>query len=167
LGIIFLVSGVFLGFADRLWLLGGFAGTNLVCAAIVVIALRNPNHPLLSHRFVKWLGVRSYGIYLYHMPIFFALEVFRAHHDLVNFFVVTFFRFSLSIAFAALSYQYLELPFLRYKSRRRKALQTIGDWQSGESGALIPTAATNGGVLANVVRTTKPDASNDTTSPGG
>jgi peptidoglycan/LPS O-acetylase OafA/YrhL len=167
LGVVFVGAGLFLSFSDRLWLEGGFVGTNLVCAAIVVIALRNPNHPVLSHRFVKWLGVRSYGIYLYHMPIFYALEYFRVPHDNVNFLVVSFFRFVISIAFSALAYQYLELPFLRYKSRRRKALQTIGDWQSGESGALIPTAATNGGVLANVVRTTKPDASNDTTSPGG
>ncbi|HTF19042.1 MAG TPA: acyltransferase [Chryseolinea sp.] len=172
LAVVFVSSGLFLSFSDRLWLEGGFVVTNLVCAAIVVITLRNPTHPVLSHRLVKWLGVRSYGIYLYHLPIFYALEIFRVHHDNVNFLVVSFFRFALSIAFAALSYQFLELPFLRYKSRRKKALTPIGqplepNWPLATHPGTLMTVIMNGTVETNGAVTTKSDAPKDTTSLGG
>ncbi|MGC3947393.1 MAG: acyltransferase [Chryseolinea sp.] len=120
LTLIFVSTGIFVRFTDKLWLGGGFIFTNIICACIVLITLRNPTHPILAHRWIKWLGVRSYGIYLYHMPIFYALETFRRPHDINNLVVVTFFRFALSIGFAALSYQYLELPFLKLKNRRKK-----------------------------------------------
>lgn len=119
--IVFVVSGLFISFQDQIWLGGGFVVTNAVCASIVIITLRNPNHPFLSHRWIRWIGVRSYGIYLYHMPIFFALEAFRKEHDIINFLIVSFFRFAISLGVAALSYRYLELPFLNYKNSRKKA----------------------------------------------
>lgn len=120
LAFIFVSTGIFVSFTDRLWLGGGFVLTNIVCAIIVLITLRNPTHPILAHSWIKWLGARSYGIYLYHMPIFYALESYRLPHDKINLLIVTFFRFAISIGFAALSYQYLELPFLRLKNRRKK-----------------------------------------------
>lgn len=123
LAVIFVSTGILLSFTDKFWLAGGFVLTNLVCAVVVLVTLRNPSHPILSHRWLKWLGVRSYGIYLYHLPIFYALELFRVADDHVNFVVVTMFRFGLSIAAAALSYRYLEMPFLRLKDRLRKRPQ--------------------------------------------
>lgn len=121
LAILFVSSGLFISFRDSFWLSGGYILTNALCAGIVIITLRNPKHPVLTHPWIKWIGVRSYGIYLYHMPIFYVTELFRVEHSHLNFILVSLLRFGLSIAAAALSYTYIELPFLRYKSNRRKA----------------------------------------------
>jgi peptidoglycan/LPS O-acetylase OafA/YrhL len=168
LSIVFVGSGLFISFQDHFWLGGGYVVTNALCALIVIITLRNPNHPFLTHPWIKWLGVRSYGIYLYHMPIFTALEVFRVEHSKLNFFVVLFFRFALSIAAAALSYQFIELPFLRYKNNRRKArnvapknVQFERNWQNNPAAAVVAVGAPNasGNQVAG-------DTSSDTTSVG-
>ncbi|MEJ1236574.1 acyltransferase [Chryseolinea sp. T2] len=141
LACIFVISGVVINFEDGSWLGGGFVLTNIVCALIVIIVLRNPTHPFLTHRWLKWLGVRSYGIFLYHMPIFYGMEYFRLKHDYVNLVIVTIIRFALSIGFAALSYQYLELPFLKLKNRRKKGqvVPPIGKpFEQVDSGSLMP-----------------------------
>src|SRR6266403_1507600 len=57
------------------WRNGGFVFTNLLCLAIVAIAAKNPNQSLLSSKFLRWIGRRSYGMYLYHFPIFIALGI--------------------------------------------------------------------------------------------
>jgi hypothetical protein len=58
-----------------------------------------------------WIGVRSYGIYLWHWPV---LVLTRAHHDgpfggpgLVTL------QVALTVGIAALSYRYVETPFRR------------------------------------------------------
>jgi peptidoglycan/LPS O-acetylase OafA/YrhL len=117
LALIYLISALTLKLVDPRWLSGGFVVTNILCASTVLLAIRNPNHPILTHKALIWIGRRSYGIYLYHMPIFMYLERFRLHDNMTNLVVVTFFRFALSIAFAALSYQYIERPILDYKNR--------------------------------------------------
>jgi peptidoglycan/LPS O-acetylase OafA/YrhL len=58
-----------------------------------------------------WIGVRSYGIYLWHWPV---LVLTRAHHD-VPFGgpgLVTL-QVALTVGIAALSYRYVETPFRR------------------------------------------------------
>lgn len=118
LALIFLISGLVVRVLDHpRWLSGGFILTNIVCVFTVLIAIRNPNHPILAHKALLWIGRRSYGIYLYHMPVFLYLERFRTLHDVKNLVVVTFFRFAISIAFAAFSYRYIEQPILEYKNR--------------------------------------------------
>src|SRR5437870_6565863 len=54
------------------WRNGGFIFTNLLCLSIVAIAAKTPNQPLLSSNILRWIGRRSYGIYLYHLPILHA-----------------------------------------------------------------------------------------------
>lgn len=100
-----------------LWLGGGFVLTNLICVWIVFIAIRNPNHKLLANQIIGWVGKRSYGIYLFHFPIFLALETFRTPQSMSNFLLVSLLRFGLSFGFAALSYALVERPILRLKSK--------------------------------------------------
>jgi peptidoglycan/LPS O-acetylase OafA/YrhL len=71
------------------WHNGGFILTNLLCLCIVGIAAENPNQPLLSSNILRWIGRRSYGIYLYHLPIFLALGILTREHSSVNYLLVT------------------------------------------------------------------------------
>lgn len=106
------------GMPERLfWGHGGFLLTHLLCAALVGVAATAPNQPLLSHYLLRWIGRRSYGIYVYHMPIFLALEALRKEHDTMNLILVTFLRFGLSILLAELSFRFIEQPVLQYKNR--------------------------------------------------
>jgi len=117
LGLIFMISAMTIKLVDARWLSGGFVLSNMLCAFTVLLTLRNPNHPILAHKVLVWLGKRSYGIYLYHMSIFIYMERFRVHHSFTNFVIVTFFRFAIAIAFAALSYEFIERPILEYKKK--------------------------------------------------
>jgi peptidoglycan/LPS O-acetylase OafA/YrhL len=99
------------------WRNGGFILTNLLCTFTVYVALRCRFHPLFSNRLLNWVGKRSYGIYVYHFPIFLVSEGLRQEHNLSNFLLVTACRFGLSVAFAALSFKYIEQPILKVKNR--------------------------------------------------
>ncbi len=71
----------------------------------------------LGARWLRWTGRRAYGLYLYHFPI---LSLFQHHLPIdlpragtaLGGVVVT-------VVVAAISYRYLELPFLRLKNRYR------------------------------------------------
>jgi peptidoglycan/LPS O-acetylase OafA/YrhL len=51
------------------------------------------------------------------MPIFMAMERFRVPHNTGNMVGVTLARWAVSIAVAALSYEFVEKPILHYKAR--------------------------------------------------
>lgn len=97
------------------WRNGGFVLTNILCSLTVLIAIEQPNHYLLSNKILKWLGKRSYGIYVYHFPVFLALEGIREPGNIINLLLVTSLRFIISVGLAALSYKYIEQPILKYK----------------------------------------------------
>jgi peptidoglycan/LPS O-acetylase OafA/YrhL/CubicO group peptidase (beta-lactamase class C family) len=90
---------------------GGFLLT-AVGTAIVIVAAIHPRARLvpaiLSWRTLRWIGLRSYGIYLWHWPIF---MVTRPYQD-VQFdgWPLLLLRFSLVLGLAALSYRFVELP---------------------------------------------------------
>ena len=75
---------------------------------------------ILSLRPLVWIGQRSYGIYLYHLPIFAALEPLRRRNDVKNLVLVTGLRIALAMVFAALSYQFLERPILAKRTAPRR-----------------------------------------------
>jgi peptidoglycan/LPS O-acetylase OafA/YrhL len=76
----------------------------------------------LAHRWIRWLGKVSYGLYMYHiLAIRLGQELFGrlpwfANKELWQ----TIFAFALNVAMAAVSYQLLERPFLRLKDRWTK-----------------------------------------------
>ncbi|HEX6225551.1 MAG TPA: acyltransferase [Chryseolinea sp.] len=113
----FIILGLTLSLYDPYWRYGGFIFTNLFCLSIVFLAIRNPNHPVFSNRALVWVGKRSYGIYVYHLPIFMALESLRVAHSMGNLVLVTGLRWVISLGVAALSYEFLEKPLLHYKRR--------------------------------------------------
>jgi peptidoglycan/LPS O-acetylase OafA/YrhL len=74
---------------------------------------------LLRNRALAWLGLISYGIFLWHQPL--AVQVGKAHHYGVlpqaRMAYITVATFVLAVACAAASYYLLERPILRYKER--------------------------------------------------
>lgn len=103
-----------LGDLDALLYRGGFLMVAVTTAAVLAVVA----HPssLLGRAFgltpLVWLGVRSYGIYLWHWPV---LMLTRANQD-VPFggpgLIVL--QIALMLGAAALSYHYVEQPFRRH-----------------------------------------------------
>ena len=87
-----------------------------VCLVIILYRLmgweETPLHRLLEFQPLVWIGRLSYGLYLWHFPIFEkvggwrALGVLRAPV-----------AFALTFSVATLSFYFVETPFLRLKSR--------------------------------------------------
>ncbi len=63
---------------------------------------------------VRWIGKRSYGIYLYHLPIVFALDAHR-NSTVPKAILVVF----LSMLLAGLSFRFVEAPILKKKDAYR------------------------------------------------
>ena len=121
------VAGVGIGAAVVMW--GqqmNTVGYLLVVAATVVVlaaVLTRPASRLsagLSHPAAVAIGRRSYGIYLYHWPIFLFLGVDTRPHILVM-------SFALSFAAAWVSFAVVEQPFLAMKRRWASAPATGPD----------------------------------------
>jgi len=75
---------------------------------------------LLQHRIPAWLGLISYGIFLWHFPILFALQKSRVAHwwPAQPYPVLLAATLAITIPCAALSYYLVERPLMRLKYRR-------------------------------------------------
>jgi peptidoglycan/LPS O-acetylase OafA/YrhL len=113
---------VFLGFVvDRTsiyshWMyFGGWAAVNLAIAFIlahIYVRERAVVPRVLAMSPLVWIGKRSYGIYLVHLPIFFALSPARTHLSMWPRFGL---RMAVTCAVAAAMFKWVETPFLRRK----------------------------------------------------
>ncbi|HET7822551.1 MAG TPA: acyltransferase family protein [Ornithinibacter sp.] len=103
-------------FADPMsWALyrGGFLWVGVLTAGVVAAAAVNGTGfaRALSVQPLRWVGQRSYGIYLWHWPIFMVL---RPGADLESRgWPVEVARFGLTLLAASLSYRYVEMPVRR------------------------------------------------------
>jgi len=92
----------------------GFFCVSLSAGVIILDILLNQHHRIymfLNGKLIVWIGMISYGLYLWHFPIF-KLWVYWGFHGLIaviSAFIVTF-------IISALSYYILERPILKYKS---------------------------------------------------
>ena len=96
--------------------MGGLLFIALVSAAMVAGATTEtgPFGRFLTAPAVAWTGKRSYGIYLWHIPIIIAVE--EQMRFLPQFMrAVT--ALALTVLVSALSYRWVERPFLRRKAR--------------------------------------------------
>jgi peptidoglycan/LPS O-acetylase OafA/YrhL len=106
-----------LRWTDTWWLRGGFLVTNAVSALIILGVLKNGFRFLFQNRIMIWMGKRSYGIYVYHVPIYMVMEDFRVAHNHSNLLFISILRIVLTLCVAELSYRFVEKPVLRYKKR--------------------------------------------------
>lgn len=95
--------------------LGGFT---LICAAsscLLLEAFLSPSKLFafaLENKLSVWLGRISYGIYIYHLPVYIWVSSFKRHWV-----VITGVQITLALTAAALSYYLIEKPCLRLKRR--------------------------------------------------
>ena len=101
---------------------GGFTLLAVAAAVLIASVTLVPTTPwarLLSLRPIRYLGSISYGLYLWHWPIFVFLD--SARTGLVGW-PLFLLRVGLSVGVAALSLHFLELPI------RRGALRGVRGW---------------------------------------
>jgi len=99
----------------------GFTLFAMLCAVAIVALLvtRGWANRVLSSVPLQYVGRRSYGLYLYHMPVFLALERFRVDEDPASMALVTVLRVAATFAVAEISYRTIEAWAARFKSRFR------------------------------------------------
>jgi len=119
---------------------GGFALVSLSAAAALACVVLVPSSPwarALSLRAVRYVGRISYGIYLWHWPLFVALDPARTHLGGLELFAL---RVAATLVVSVASYHLLEMPIRRGGLRR---------W-----GARVLTPASVGATAAVIVLTT-------------
>jgi peptidoglycan/LPS O-acetylase OafA/YrhL len=94
-------------------------GVSLVAAAVLATPGRGVVGRVLGNPLAAWLGLVSYGIYLWHVTVLQALEDlgFQRSLHFHPFIVVTLVTLALTCAIAALSWYLAERPLLRAGSR--------------------------------------------------
>ncbi len=85
--------------------------------AVPRLAVRDPLRRAFAHPVSRYVGRRSYGLYLYHYPIFRAAETYRHPGSLSNYLIVVTVEIALSLVATELSWRFIEQPMLRVKKR--------------------------------------------------
>jgi peptidoglycan/LPS O-acetylase OafA/YrhL len=99
-----------------------------ICWAIVLLAVLGGRHPftrMLQLRPVVWMGKISYGLYLWHMPVFVETMRHTRYRDLPHWLP---FAVAVIITFIAATFSYyvVERPFLRRKRPRGTVAPSTG-----------------------------------------
>jgi peptidoglycan/LPS O-acetylase OafA/YrhL len=85
-----------------------------LAAAMMIIGFANNTHSIVSRLFncapVVWMGQRSYGIYLWHLPLILLAVRHAVPHGV-------YLAAALSFVLAEVSYQTVERPFRKLRSR--------------------------------------------------
>lgn len=92
---------------------GGYLALAIASACAIVAAVQGDaswtSVRLLSARPLVWIGARSYGLYLWHWPLFVLLDGERLGLEAGGW-LLTMIRFAATFAVAAVSYRWIEAP---------------------------------------------------------
>ncbi len=116
-------SFYFIGENSRALYLGGFLAVSIVTVVLVYSTTyhANPTSALLSMPVLRWIGDRSYGLYLWHWPIF---AITRPGIDIpVTGITAVVLRLAVTVLVAQASFVLLETPFRKGAISRRRILQ--------------------------------------------
>ena len=109
IGLFYLAAGEYSPFLYR----GGFLVLALVVAAAIASSTHpaSPLGPFLGRQPLRWVGQRSYGIYLWHWPVFMVLRPgLDTPLDGIPNLVL---QIGLTLGIAELSYRFVEMPIRR------------------------------------------------------
>jgi len=112
------------GFAQWNWLLDEVVQIVLYSWIIVNVSSNPRNVIPIENRWFDYLGVISYGIYMYHMVAIYTTSALFKNTDWwrgsLALYCAAYYALALglTILLAHFSYRYFELPFLRLKERR-------------------------------------------------
>ncbi|SCC30661.1 Peptidoglycan/LPS O-acetylase OafA/YrhL, contains acyltransferase and SGNH-hydrolase domains [Arthrobacter sp. NIO-1057] len=103
-----------------------------VAATVLMMTLRNSGtwgYTLLSHKYLRWLGQRSYGLYLWHWPLLvLAQTIFPPQAQTAAVLCVI----PLIFLAAQLSWQFVEQPILQYGF-----ILTLSGWAKNIAGRIL------------------------------
>lgn len=106
-------------YSDRTWLgehlVYGLFAALLVLPAVVGDGRRGVVQSLLGSGVMAWLGLVSYGVFLYHQPLAPEFLGVQDHTPALPFLTYTAVLAALGIAYGAASYYLVERPVLRFK----------------------------------------------------
>jgi hypothetical protein len=103
---------------------GGLQLASVLSAVLVVsvITTRGPLHKLFTAKPLEWIGIRSYGIYLWHWPVLILLR--QSLGSSVSGLEIGVLTCSMTLCVATLSFRYLETP-IRVQGLRNFVLRGI------------------------------------------
>lgn len=132
--VIFLGLSVTVQTGDDIVYSGGLAAFSLVSCALVLGAMvPGPVRWAMSRQPLVWTGRVSYGMYVFHWPVFMALDSDRVGFDGWILDVV---RLAVTIGFTVVSFRFLEEPI-----RRRRLFRAPGRAAVAVVGAVAVTVA--------------------------
>lgn len=126
-------------------LLIAVAAAAALVIAPVALDQRGPIAAVLSWRPLVWLGTISYGVYLWHWPIFLALNGERTGWSGLSLFAV---RCAATVGAATASWWLIEQPIRRWRPVRVPLLPLAGATAASAAGVtilLVPVGTTPGG----------------------
>jgi len=138
---------------------GGFLLLAMSVAVVIAAAVQPKAGPVgraLSLAPLRWLGLISYGVYLWHWPIYLMLSRSRTGLGEYELFAL---RVAVTLLVAAASYHLIELPVRRGAFRRWKASWTLAPAAAGcvavalvvvTHGALSPITAPSAAAMPKV-----------------
>jgi peptidoglycan/LPS O-acetylase OafA/YrhL len=108
-----------------LTLFGGLPASASIVLAGIVVRPRSLAGRLLNGRPLRYVGRISYGLYLYHYPVFFYLGLVAPEQPQPV--VLYALAIGLSFACASVSYRFIESPLLKWKDRYRLVKPATAD----------------------------------------
>ncbi|MSO60333.1 MAG: acyltransferase [Ilumatobacteraceae bacterium] len=140
IGVMAFGIAVFTISAQSSWMFnyGGFLGIAVIAAAMIVAISQPSKGPL--HLFcqwgpLRWLGRISYGVYLFHWPIYLVVITPRRLETTGGFVI----GLALTVAIAALSFHFIEQPIMR--RRTPFSVRRLVPWPTFAAALMVMTVA--------------------------